>query len=256
MKVLLIDDEIVALNALKKRVDWLKYGFTEVLTVQDAALAKEVLANHDIDLMISDIEMPGEDGLSLIAYAKDTYPLVECIFVTCHAKFDYIKKAMKYKAWDYIVKPIDYEELDGLLLQFREYKRKVKQKADIEYLVKKTQGEKSEPTENGEGRLVIVKQYMEEHIHEQIHAEDLARLVHVNSQHLMRIFKKETGQSILEYITGRRIEIAGNMLKETDSTINFIADCVGCENYSYFTKLFKRYTGFTPSEYRAQFKKK
>jgi len=256
VRVILIDDEIVALNALKKRVDWVKYGFTEVLTAQDADTARSLLEKHPVDLVVSDIEMPGESGLSLIENIKENNPVVECIFVTCHARFDFIKKAMKFKVWDYILKPIDYEEFENLMLQFSEYKQRSREKESLEKIVEKAQAGKPGAAVYGEERLTAVKEYIEDHIQEQIYINDLAKLIHVNSQYLMRIFKKESGQSITEYITGRRIVIASNLLKETSYTINFIADCVGCENYSYFTKLFKRNTGYTPSEYRAMYKTK
>ena len=74
MKILLVDDEIVALHALKKRVDWVKYGFTEVLTAQDGATARAVFEKNRIDLILCDIEMPGEDGLSLVEYIRTAYP--------------------------------------------------------------------------------------------------------------------------------------------------------------------------------------
>lgn len=256
MRVLLVDDEIVALNALKKRVDWVKYGFTNVLTAQDAETAKALIAAHSIDLIISDIEMPGEDGLSLIKFVKEVYPSVDCIFVTCHAKFDFIKTAMKYKAWDYILKPIDYDEFEGLLQQFCDYKTSSARKADLDKIVEKTKEEKENYEDAGEERLEVVKKYIEEHIREQIYIDDLAKLIHMNSHYLMRFFKKKTGESIVEYVTKQRIMIASNLLKETDYSINFIADCVGYDNYSYFTKSFKRKTGYTPSEYRTQYGKK
>lgn len=259
MRILLIDDEIVALNALKKRVDWVKYGFTEVWTAQDAASAKELLCKDTVDLMLCDIEMPGENGLSLVEYVKQTYPATECIMVTCHADFNYIKKSMRFGVKDYILKPIDYEELEGLLIQFAEDHQRQQNREKLGKLVEKTQELKKDTGESegdsNEERLKIVKEYIEEHIQEKISVGDLANLIHINEQHLMRIFKRETGQSVVEYITERRIIIASNLLKDTNHTINFIADCVGCENYSYFTKLFKRFTGFTPREYRMQFKK-
>lgn len=259
MRILLIDDEIVALNALKKRVDWVKYGFTEVWTAQDAASAKELLCKDTVDLMLCDIEMPGENGLSLVEYVKQTYPATECIMVTCHADFNYIKKSMKFGVKDYILKPIDYEELEGLLIQFAEDYQRQQNREKLGKLVEKTQELKKDTGESegdfNEKRLKCVKEYIEDHIQEKISVGDLANLVHINEQHLMRIFKRETGQSVVEYITERRIIIASNLLKDTNYTINFIADCVGCENYSYFTKLFKRFTGFTPREYRMQFKK-
>lgn len=253
----MIDDEIVALNALKKRVDWVKYGFTEICTAQDVAAAKEILEKETIDLILCDIEMPGEDGLSLISFVKENYPATDSIMVTCHADFNYIKRAMKYGVRDYVLKPIDYEELEGLLIQFAEERERKQTQEEIGRIVTKTQEIKGQERESDsvEERLSVVKNYIESHMQEKISVRDLAELVHINEQYLMRIFKRETGQSILEYITERRIIIASNLLKDTNYSINFIADCVGCENYSYFTKIFKKYTGFTPREYRMQFKK-
>ena len=259
MRILLIDDEIVALNALKKRVDWVKYGFTEVYTAQGAEEARELLSKDTVDLVLCDIEMPGEDGLGLVQFIRSSRPDTECIMVTCHAEFDYIKRAMKFGVKDYILKPIDYEELDTLLVQFSENHRRQQDRQKLSKIVEKAQelkGRENEPEgDSNEERLKIVRRYIEDHIQEKISVKDLADLVHINEQHLMRIFKRETGQSVLEYITERRILIASSLLKDTEYSINFIADCVGCENYSYFTKLFKRFTGFTPREYRMQFKK-
>ena len=259
MRILLIDDEIVALNALKKRVDWVKYGFTEVCSAQGAQEARELLAKDTVDLVLCDIEMPGEDGLGLVEFIRSSWPDTECIMVTCHAEFDYIKRAMKFGVKDYILKPIDYEELDALLVQFSENHRRQQDREKLSKIVERAQelkGRETDPEgDSNEERLKAVRQYIEDHIQEKISVKDLADLIHINEQHLMRIFKRETGQSVLEYITKRRILIASNLLKDTDYSINFIADCVGCDNYSYFTKLFKRFTGYTPREYRMQFKK-
>jgi len=255
LKILVVDDEIVALNALKKRVDWMKYGFTEVLTAMDAASAREILKDHTIDLVLCDIEMPGESGLSLVEFIRSTYPWTECMMVTCHADFDYLKKSMKCRVWDYLLKPIDYEELDGILTQFVEEIQARNNKERIERIAEKTALDKGHVLQTSEERVTVAKQYIEEHLNEKIYVEELADLIHINEQHFMRIFKKETGQSVTEYITERRILLASDLLKTSDYSINFISDCIGCENYSYFSKLFKRYTGFTPKEYRQQFKK-
>lgn len=255
MKILLVDDEIVALNALKKRVDWIQYGFTEVFTAQDAKEAREALFAQKIDLVLCDIEMPGEDGLSLVEFIKTAYPSTECIMVTCHADFNYLKKSMKCRVYEYVLKPIDYEELGTILVQFSEERRKSENREKIEKIMERTIDARRQEENLSFDRLEQVKQYIEEHLQEKIYVEDLAKLVHINEQYFMRLFKRQTGQSVTEYITERRIQVGSALLKDTDKSINFIADCVGCENYSYFTKLFKKHTGFTPSEYRAQFKK-
>lgn len=256
MKILLVDDEIVALHALKKRVDWVKYGFTEVLTAQDGATARAVFEKNRIDLILCDIEMPGEDGLSLVEYIRTAYPETSCIMVTCHADFSYIKRSMKSQVIDYILKPIDYEELNGLLQQFCQQREKAATRQEIARIVEQVQESREDPQDSAQARIQCVKSYIEDHIREKIYVEELAALIHVNDQYLMRIFKRDTGKSLTEYITERRIHIASNLLKDSGYTINFIADCVGCENYSYFTKIFKKYTGFTPREYRNQFGKK
>lgn len=256
MKILLVDDEIIALHALQKRVDWMKYGFAEVFTAQDAACASEILLKNKVDMMLCDIEMPGESGLELTEYVRLNYPDTICVMVTCHSDFSFMKKAMKLQVTDYILKPIDYEELDALLTQFSQEAAHEHDNDDVNTIVVQTQELREKPQDVTEERLNVVKKYIEDHIREKIYVEDLAKLVHVNPQHLMRIFKRETGKSLTEYMTERRIVIASNLLKNTDYSINFISDCIGCENYSYFTKLFKRYSGFTPKEYRMQFKKK
>lgn len=262
MKILLVDDEIVALNALKKRVDWVKYGFTEVFAAQDVSAASELVEKERIDLILCDVEMPGGNGLGFIERVRDAHPRIRSVIITCHAEFDYVQKAIRCGARDYILKPIDYEELESLLQQLGQEILAEESRGKIGQLVERTLELKNAnnggndllDADSNEERLSRIKAYIEEHIQEKISVKDLAELVHINDQYLMRIFKRETGQSILEYITDRRIILASSMLKDTDYTINFIADCVGCDNYSYFTKLFKKQTGFTPREYRGQFK--
>ncbi len=258
MKILLVDDEKIALKALKKRVDWLHYGFTEVFEAQSLTVAREILQKERIDCLLCDIELPGENGLELIAYVRDTYPDVQSVMVTCHAEFSYVQQALRFGARDYILKPIDYDELGRLLEKLLAERQEKTHQEQTRVLVEKTKQKKAdqyEETDSNEVRIRRIKDYIEEHIREKITMRMLADQLHMNEQHLMRIFKKETGQSVVDYITGRRVAIAGRLLKETDYSINFIADCVGCENYSYFTKLFKKQTGVTPSEYREQFKK-
>lgn len=257
MKILLVDDEIVALNALKKRVDWVKYGFTEIFTAQNASAARAVFEEHQIDLVLCDIEMPGENGLDLVEYIHENYPKTDCVMVTCHPDFEYTKRALKSRVIDYILKPIDYDELNDVLVKYLEQHHRREDQEAVQKVVAKTQ--QSKATTEGMAsldRIDTIKKYIEEHIREKIYVEDLAKLIYVNDQHLMRIFKKSTGQSVTEYITQRRIILASHLLKSSDYSINFIADCVGCENYSYFTKLFKKYTGYTPREYRTRFKDK
>ena len=79
---------------------------------------------------------------------------------------------------------------------------------------------------------------------------EIALAVHLNPQYFMRLFKKETGKSVLEYITDCRLSSARQMLEETNLPITEVALAAGYDNFSYFSKLFRRNEGMSPSEYR------
>ena len=74
--------------------------------------------------------------------------------------------------------------------------------------------------------------------------------VGLSSSYLCRIFKEETGLSMNAYITNLRMSKAGELLNDTNSYIKEVAISVGFEDQLYFSRLFKRYSGVTPSEYR------
>lgn len=250
MNVILIDDEEVAVNALRRRVDWNKYGADEVYIAGSAGQARELFQEKVIDVMLSDIEMPQGGGLELFEWVKTYYPAVECVFVTCHPEFEYVRKAMQLGSADYILKPIDYEELDEVLSRLTErvrHRRRGEEAAPPEDV-----GGAAEKGNEGEKQDIVgeVKRYVREHISEDIYIADIARQVYLNEQYLMRTFKKVTGISVLEFITDERVRLAGELLVSTDQPVRQVADSVGYGNYSYFTKLFKRNTGLTPQAYR------
>jgi YesN/AraC family two-component response regulator len=256
MNILLVDDEVVALRALERRVNWEKYGFTQVYTALNAEEARDLFNKKKIDFMMCDIEMPGESGIDLVRDIRENYPDTECMMVTCHADFGYMQQSVRNHVLDYILKPIDYEELDGILQKFVDSRSEKQLQDRLRSITKKTEESMGADTAAVQDDAVdTVKKYIADHLQDKIRAEDLAELVHMNDQYLMRLFKKETGMSVTEYLTDQRMEVAAGLLRKTDRSINFIACCTGCEDSSYFTKLFKKYSGCTPKEYRAIYQK-
>ncbi len=251
MNVILIDDEEVAVNALKRRVEWRKYGVDEVYVAYSAKQAREIFREKKIDVMFSDIEMPQCNGLELLEWVKSYYPEVECVYITCHPEFEYIKKALQLGSADYILKPIDYDELDQVLSNLTE---RVRHRHRVEAIPPEIMQSAAGKRDEGEKDDVIaaVKRYIRAHIQENIYISDIAGHVFLNEQYLMRTFKKATGVSILEFITNERIWLARELLTNTDRSIKQVADSVGYGNYSYFTKIFKRSTGLTPQAYRRE----
>lgn len=93
--------------------------------------------------------------------------------------------------------------------------------------------------------------YIYDHLHTRITVDVLAEYVELNPTYLSRLFKKEVGCSISEYIQARKIETAQNMLVYSDYTPAQIAVTLAFPSQSYFTEVFKKRTGFTPTKYRA-----
>ncbi|WP_035155928.1 response regulator [Cohnella thermotolerans] len=111
MNMLIVDDEIHALEGLKHALDWEALGIASVLTANNIRQAKEVLRSHSVDIMICDIEMPEGSGLELLAWVKESRREVESIILTCHAEFTYAKRAIQLGGLEYLLKPVPHDEL-------------------------------------------------------------------------------------------------------------------------------------------------
>lgn len=95
-----------------------------------------------------------------------------------------------------------------------------------------------------------IKQYIKQHYSEEITRNDLAKTVYLNSDYMSRIFRKEEGMSITDYVMDVRIKKAAELLAYTDKPINETAIEIGYDNFSYFSRLFKKRLGYSPKEYR------
>jgi len=95
-----------------------------------------------------------------------------------------------------------------------------------------------------------IRDYIDQNYQENITRTSLAKIVYLSPDYIARFFKKETGISLVNYIIKKRVDIAKDLLTNTDLPIHVISDKVGYGNYSYFTKLFKKETNYTPVDFR------
>jgi Response regulator containing CheY-like receiver domain and AraC-type DNA-binding domain len=115
MNIIIVDDEVQTVRAIKQCINWEKLKIDEVFTAYNISHAKEILAEKIIDIAICDIEMPQGNGLELLQWMKDNSPGTESILLTCHAEFEFAKKAVELGSIDYLVKPIPFESLEQVL---------------------------------------------------------------------------------------------------------------------------------------------
>lgn len=109
--VLLVDDERPVLDGLVSALDWAEYGFKHIHTAQDAQSALHILQTHRIDLLLSDILMPGMSGLDMLRIVRSRFPDTHCVLLSAHSKFEYAREALKLGVENYLLKPIDITEL-------------------------------------------------------------------------------------------------------------------------------------------------
>ena len=95
-----------------------------------------------------------------------------------------------------------------------------------------------------------VKAYIRDNLDRELSRNEIAEKVFLNPEYLSRLFRKETGLSLIEFITNERIEAAIGYLVKTNMPVSIIASKVGHSNFSHFSKIFKKVTGLTPNEYR------
>ncbi|MGO4180874.1 helix-turn-helix domain-containing protein [Paenibacillus sp. TAF43_2] len=119
----------------------------------------------------------------------------------------------------------------------------------LQYLVN-TATEYRNFTEQPKSVVEEIKQHIHSHCGDELSRTSLAETVYLNPDYLARLFKKETGISLGNYIIQVRIKAAKHLLETTQLSVNTIASKTGYTNYSYFTKLFKQEIGCTPNEFR------
>lgn len=111
MKLLIVDDQIYVAQGLRFGIDWKAEGFSEVFVALNALEARAILQKNTVDIMLCDIEMPMENGLSLIRWVREQKMPVRCILLTAHPDFQYAREAIPLDVTDYIVQPAPYAEV-------------------------------------------------------------------------------------------------------------------------------------------------
>lgn len=120
LKLLIVDDEYLIRQYIRNCVDWEKLGYTIVGELGTAQGALQLAKEMKPDVVLTDICMPGLDGLSFTGLLKDICPNVRVIAVTGHDDFEYAQRGIRVGLDNYLLKPIDEKELESVVLEVRE----------------------------------------------------------------------------------------------------------------------------------------
>ncbi|WP_238652923.1 response regulator transcription factor [Paenibacillus piscarius] len=106
IKAVVVDDERLVRKGFISLVDWASFGVVITGEAGDGKAALELLGRQEIDLLFTDLIMPGMSGFELIREVRGRYPHISCAVLTCHHEFDYVQEALRLGAVDYIVKTL------------------------------------------------------------------------------------------------------------------------------------------------------
>jgi len=103
------------------------------------------------------------------------------------------------------------------------------------------------------GEIIKVVDYIKANMHKSISLKDAARIANMSEKYFCVLFKKETGKNFVDYVNDEKVNRAKELLKNPDIKIYEVAQLAGFTNEGYFSKIFKKYSGYTPQEYKKNF---
>lgn len=237
LKVLVVEDEELIRQGIVLGTDWAQLNCAVVGQAANGQEGLEQARDLKPDLIITDIKMPKLDGIEMVRALREEGNQVKVIILTAYDSFPYAQSALRLGAVDYILKPFHDGELEQAVLKI-------------------SGGDSRDPMsafpKSFQSRYVqAAAGYIADHYREpDISVGVIAAALAVSEGHLSHLFKKETGDTILGYLTRYRIHQAMGLLKDCRVKVYEVADQVGYRDIAYFSATFKKLVGVAPSEYQ------
>jgi YesN/AraC family two-component response regulator len=249
-KVMLLDDEPWQLKGMGEMIPWNSAGFRISYALDKPVDALNLLSTGNIDVLLSDIRMPGMSGLELLGRLRSDGIDTAVIFLSGYAEFEYAQEAIRMGAYDYLLKPFNIEEMPAFLDRLRLHLDK---KSAVNSLILRDRIENKKETEidlEGKKTVKAMMAYIDAHYASPVSLAELARNCNTNTTTAERLFKKHLKTTFIRHLTHVRIKMACGLLRAGNESIEEICSQVGYEDYFYFNKVFKKETGSTPYRYR------
>ncbi len=257
IRIVVVEDEALVKRGLILTTDWLKFDCEVVGEASNGLEGIETIAKIKPDIVITDVRMPGLDGIEMIEQVKAEGNKPEFIIISGYSEFEYARQAVKLGVRDFLIKPIEDEDLEQAL---RNTCDAVRDKQRISKIQDKM-------NDISDSRVMLFKEYMLDekkeddyvvravkHIslnyQKEISVKSVADSLFISESYLSRLFKNKVGQTFGDYLTYYRIKKACELLKKPDGKIYEVANYIGYKDQRYFSMIFKKLVGVTPKEFR------
>ena len=229
------------MEGLRRVVKWPDYGCEVAATAEDAVTGAETIRRIRPDILFTDIRMPGQDGLTMLAGLRSEFPDMQVTVLTGYRDFSYAQEAIRLGVTRFLLKPSKMDEIQEAL---REMTARLKRQAP---------GTEEESTETSRAGSFLVKQamnYMEEHFAEKLTLQEVADACYVSQWHLSKLLNRFTDKSFYDILNALRVEEAKKLLADPRLKIGDIGERVGYADTAHFARVFKKLTSMSANEYR------
>lgn len=221
IRAIICDDERAALNIIRHFIKAERMPIEIAGTAQNGREALDLARRTRPDLIFMDINMPFMNGFEVIEQLKNR----KIIVITAYDSFEYAQRALRLGVCDIIAKPIDFEQL----------RRAIARAIGWRF------------TDNETVDKALAWLYA--HYNEHVELKTLAELAYCTESHLSRMFKKETGLSVISYVHKLRIDRSVMLMEQGGKSIKEISEEVGYNNLNHFYKYFQQAMNSTPAAY-------
>ena len=248
--VMLVDDEEEVRLAIEKKINWEDIGFKVVGSAGNGFDALDMALECRPDVVMTDINMPFMNGLEFSKQLKAELPSTKFVILSGYDEFEYAKEAIELSVEEYILKPVNSDELYQL---FSRLKERLDDEVDIRRKLEQLEKYFMESTDEAEDIVEKAKAYILEHYKESdLSVDRICSYLSVTPNYFSTLFRKKTGLTFVTYLTNLRMEKAKWLLDNTDKKAYIIAGMIGIEEPNYFSYVFKKAYGISPSKYRQQ----
>lgn len=236
---MIVDDDAVIREGIVrrlKRMDCREIG--DIHAAESGERALEVLRAVPVDVLLTDIQMDGMNGLELIDCAYQMGSLASCIILTSYAEFRYAQKAIQLDVDSYLVKPCTEKDMRRAVTRVIE---KRKQAAVAPEATLPSDTKHTHP-------MLWACQYIQQHLFDDIDMAVVSNELNMSYHYFSRQFKQKIGMTFMDYVNAQKMKEAAQMLK-TGMRVSHIASKLGYMNSQNFARAFQTYFGCVPSKY-------
>jgi two-component system response regulator YesN len=251
-RVLLVEDEDIIRRGISSSVPWEEHGCVVAGEARNGQEGAARIAELEPDIVITDINMPVESGLEMLARTKCQYNYV-AIILTGYSEFEYAKEAIRNGVSDYVLKPLNTGEmedaLDRAVLECHNIQIIRSKTADLREWKNLSLLPESGAEQAADPVVEKLLAYIAQHYQHKITLTDLAEQLHYTDRYLNQKFQKVLGTTIIEYLNRYRIQKAIQLLQNGTCPLSEAGWECGIGDYKYFSHVFHKYIGCSPKEY-------